>query len=491
MRPFEIVLVAVDLLALLVLAVPPLRRARHVAPLAALAAVAQVLVEGARIPLVPAYALAVALPAWWLWRILRPPVPARAGRLGTALGAMALVPAVALPMVLPVLRFPPPEGPHGIGTLTYHWKDAGRQEILGPDPAARRELMVQIWYPARPDPSAPRTPYVEDPGVITAVARLAGVPDATFQHMRQSTSNAVTAAPAVPGRHPVLVFLEGAQGFRQMNMFQVEPLVSRGYVVVAIDQPYAAGSVRFPDGRSIAGLPRDSLMALVDQSLKPAATAPVLNGRPLADGMIPHLAQDVTFTLDRLAGLDQADPRGVLTGRLDLRRTGVFGISLGGIVTAQACAREPRLRACLIMDAPMPEGVVRDGIEQPAMWLTRDAATMRREGWDEAEVERHQITMRALYDKLPGAGYFVLVPGAYHVDYTDAPLWSPLMRAAGLAGPIGAERAHAIINAYTLAFFDRHLKGAPADLLDGKPGFPGVRFDSRQGSEAAGVSGGW
>ncbi|NBE98462.1 MULTISPECIES: alpha/beta hydrolase family protein [unclassified Nonomuraea] len=480
MRPFEIGLVVADLLALLVLAVPPLRRARHVAPLAALAAVAQVLVEGARVPLVPAYVLAAALTAAWAWRMLRPPVPTWAGRLGVGLCAMGLVPAMALPMLLPVLRFPPPAGPHGIGTLTYHWTDAGRQEILGPDPAARRELMVQIWYPARRDPSAPRTPYVEDPGVTTAVARLAGVPDATFGHMRQSTGNAVAAAPAAPGRHPVLVFLEGAQGFRQMNTFQVEALVSHGYVVVAVDQPYAAGSVRFPDGRSIAGLPRERLMPLVDQSLKPAATAPVLNGRPLPDGMIPHLARDVTFTLDRVAGLDRADPRGILTGRLDLRRTGVLGISLGGIVTAQACAREPRLRACLIMDAPMPAGVVRDGIEQPAMWLTRDAATMRREGWDEAEVQRHQSTMRGLYDKLPGAGYFVLMPDTYHGDYTDAPLWSPLMRAAGLAGPIGAERAHSIINAYTLAFFDRHLKEAPAALLDGEPPFPGVRFESRR-----------
>jgi hypothetical protein len=37
----------------------------------------------------------------------------------------------------------------------------------------------------------------------------------------------------------------------------------------------------------------------------------------------------------------------------------------------------------------------------------------------------------------------------------------------GLFGPIDAHRVHRIVNAYTLAFFDRHLKGMPRTLLDG------------------------
>ena len=36
------------------------------------------------------------------------------------------------------------------------------------------------------------------------------------------------------------------------------------------------------------------------------------------------LAQDVSFTLDQLAALNQADPRGTLAGKLDLQRVGVF-----------------------------------------------------------------------------------------------------------------------------------------------------------------------
>jgi hypothetical protein len=48
--------------------------------------------------------------------------------------------------------FPPPTGPYEIGTLTYHWVDTQRGEVFSPDAHARRELMVQIWYPGEGGP---------------------------------------------------------------------------------------------------------------------------------------------------------------------------------------------------------------------------------------------------------------------------------------------------------------------------------------------------
>jgi predicted dienelactone hydrolase len=211
---------------------------------------------------------------------------------------------------------------------------------------------------------------------------------------------------------------------------------------------------------------------LVRPSPGPAEAAATLNGRTLKDGIIPYLAQDASFTLDRLAALNQGGPDGILTGRLDLQRAGIFGISLGGIVGGEACRLEPRLRACLVMDAPMPADVVRAGLRQPTMWITRDADTMRLErrragGWSEADIHEHQTTMRAVFERLPGDGYFVQVPGIFHLNLTDAPLLSSLASRLGLTGPIGAQWAYRIINALSLAFFDRHLKGRPAAPLDG------------------------
>ena len=86
--------------------------------------------------------------------------------------------------------------------------------------------------------------------------------------------------------------------------------------------------------------------------------------------------------------------------------------------------------------------------------------------------------MRAVYERLPGDGYYVQVPGVFHADMTDVPL---LASRVGLSGPVGVQRAHRIINAYSLAFFDRHLKSQPATRFDGlTKQYPEVHFETRR-----------
>ncbi len=396
---------------------------------------------------------------------------------------------LAFRVVLPVFRFPPPGGPYAIGTLTYHWTDTNRLEMFNSDPNARRELMVQIWYPAKTDPSSLRAPYIQDADAISsALARIKHVPGFIFGQLKYVTTNAIPSAPVADDKpnYPLLIFLEGAIGYRQMNTFQVEELVSHGYVVAAIDQPYTAASVVFPDGHRAGSIPLEQMKTLIRQSYSRAKIAPILNGRPLEKGIIPYLTQDVTFTLDQLVALNRADPNHRLTGRLDLQHIGTFGVSLGGIVAAEACRLEPRLRACLIMDAAMPTEVVRSGLRQPTIWITRDAETMRLErrrsgGWPEQEITDHQTTMRAAFEHLRGDGYFVQVPGMFHLNLTDVPYWSPLLSWLGITGPIDRQRAHEIINAYSLAFFDQHLKGRPSVLLEeSAEQFPEVIFETRK-----------
>jgi predicted dienelactone hydrolase len=489
MRSLETLLLMADLLTLFVLSVARFRAARWMrlsATVALLIAVTQVLVEGPRWQMVPAYSLtALFLLVSMLKNVATaggPAVRMRLPQLALGLGIAWLAVAVALPMIVPVFRFPTPTGPHAIGTLTYHWVDAARSEVFAADPKERRQLMVQIWYPAHANPSAPRAAYIPDAAAVTAAfSHIHDKPGFVFGHFKYVTSHALSSAPAAGDQatYPVLLFLEGATGFRQMNTFQVEHLVSHGYIVVALDQPGAAAVVVFPDGHRADGLTLAQFQATVGPSYLPGGPAK-------GNSIIPYLAKDVVFTLDQLAALNRADPNGILTGKLDLQRVGAFGISLGGIVVGEACRLDPRLRACLVMDAPMSTDVVTAGLRQPGMWITRDAASMRLErqragGWPDAEIEAHQASMRAVYEGLPGAGYFVRVPGTFHSNFTDIANWTPLAPQWGLAGSIDAQRAHDIINAYSLAFFDRHLLGRPAELLDGPAGqYPEAMFESRR-----------
>ncbi len=441
--------------------------------------------------IVMAIAAAIVIACWGPRTLARPRTVGRRWlvRMTVGLGILGLASAGALQIIAPIFRFPQPTGPHAIGTLTYHWIDSARADIFIEDPNARRELMVQVWYPADTGASPTYAPYMQDAdAVMAAFSRIHGLPSFLFSRFKYVTTNAVTSAPVAKGQTscPVLILPTGATGFRQMNTFQVEELVSHGYIVVAVDQPGAAANVVFPDRHEVVGVPVVQLQALIRPSHMPGATAPPLQGRALiASSIVPFLTQDISFVLDQLAVLNQADPNYILTRRLDLQRVGAFGVSLGGIVVGETCLREPRIRACLMMDAPMALDVVEASLAKPSMWITRDAASMRLEreragGWSEAEIEAHQTSMRAVFASLPGTGYFVQVPGTFHSNFMDVPNWTPLVSWLSLAGPIDGQRAHDIINAYGLAFFDRHLLGRPGVLLDG-PGerHPDVLVESR------------
>ena len=199
----------------------------------------------------------------------------------TGLGALALVVAVALPMLAPVFRFAPPTGPYAFGTLVYHWVDVARSEAFGADPKARRQVMVQIWYPAQAHSPGPPAAYMPDADAVTAAfARIHDKPAFVFGHFKYVTTHARWSVPAAADRpgYPLLIFLQGATGFRQMNTFQVEHLVSHGYIVAASDQPGAAAAVVFPDGHQAAGLTLTQFRAMVPPSYMPGAADPLPKG---------------------------------------------------------------------------------------------------------------------------------------------------------------------------------------------------------------------
>jgi pimeloyl-ACP methyl ester carboxylesterase len=305
---------------------------------------------------------------------------------------------------------------------------------------------------------------------------MMGLPATAFEHLVRMPTHAAVALPFAPmaARCPVLVFSHGRCGFRQHNTVQVEELVSHGFVVATIDHPHVASGVLFPDGRIVPFDPR--LLPPWPRSSDPA------HGLDFED-VVAYLVEDLRFVLDRLHDLDRADPLDAMTDRLDLDRVGVFGPSLGGRVAATAALADDRIRAALFMDVAMPAGVVAGEMRRPAMWISRDAATMVREGWSAADIADTQTSMRMAFEHLPSDGYLVLVPGMFHPDFSDGRLLSPLLPRRGITGPIDGVRARAILNAYSLAFFDRHLRDGRTTLLDGPSSrFPEARFARHSGA---------
>ncbi|MCY7272148.1 MAG: hypothetical protein LH485_08895 [Sphingomonas bacterium] len=392
-----------------------------------------------------------------------------------------------LSVAFPEPRFAKPTGRYSVGTRIYHWVDAARPEAFTPDRNDRRELIAQVWYPADANTDA-TAPYIGSRETLAAIATQFHIPAFLLGNLNSAPTHATTDAKAAHGRFPLLINPTGFLGFRNASLFWIEELVSHGYVVIGLDQPGTAAATTFPDGRVVRAMhPKAAFDRYMPLALARSPTqAPVLNGITLPGGVIPFLAEDIRFALRQADRLNREDK--VLAGRIDTGRAGVYGLSLGGYSGAEACRIEPRLRACLVADSGQTAAVARNGLDQPVLIMSRDPRVMREEraaagGWPEDEIAHTVGDERALYERSRGDAYYLTLNGMYHVNWTDAPVWSPLIRWMGLAGPIDPYRGFAATNAYSVAFFDRYLKGRASPLLEGPSDkWREVRIERRSGS---------
>lgn len=357
-----------------------------------------------------------------------------------------------------------PDSAHPIGTRTYDWVDIARPELFTADLKDHRELVAQVWYPAAAGSDGARSPYVSRPQAAV-LASLFGFPPWVLTGLVDASTAALVDVPIADGRFPIAVLLTGRAGWRASNTVQAEALVVSGYVVVGIEMPYATAATTYTDGRIATYDAHGPVAALLQQSVEPDTPAPTLNGLSLPNGITPYLAADVSSTVDELQRLDQSGP---LAGHLDTSRIGVMGVSMGGAVGAQACHDDARIRACLVIEAPIPLAPAVDGIRQPLLVLTRTADQMRAErarigGWTEADIVQHQTTMRDLVVRSAGPAVLADVDGFFHTNFTDAPLWSPILSWLGIAGPIAPSRGAEILTGITTSFFDATLRNHPND----------------------------
>ena len=382
--------------------------------------------------------------------------------------AMSAASLVVWRVLIPTPRLPRPTGPYGVATSDYSWTDRTRLEPFTPDAGDHRELVAQVWYPTNAQ-GATQT-YMDSREPLQVLAKTFRLPAFLLRNIARAPTHALRDAPAADGRFPVLVNPAGFSAFRGASLFWIEALVSHGYVVVGLDQPGTSAATILSNEKVVRVIDKPVFDKLMPLALSRARDqSPTLNGVALPGGVIPFLADDLRFVLDQLEIMDQQDPD--LAGHLDTGRTGAFGMSLGGYGVPEACYRDARFRACLAVDAGKTAAVARDGLAQPLMIIGRGADSMRAErrkagGWPEPEIAHTSNTQRAVFEHNRADAYYVTIDGMFHVNWTDAPIWSPVVRWMGLAGPIDPYRGFAETNAYTLAFFAHYLNGKPAPLLD-------------------------
>lgn len=395
----------------------------------------------------------------------RTAVAANAGRQGGA----------ARPSGRTRLALPAPTGRAAVGTTQLHLVDHSREDPWTSPRSSRsthspRELMVSLWYPARPTHGRARAPWLPPKASALYKQQVSQQLHTSLDTVDLPLTHAYTGAAVEVSGHglPVVLFSPGHRAQRALGTALVEDLASRGYAVVTIDHTHESDIVEFPGGR-------------LELGRQPA--------RPTDEDIAKALRvrqDDTRFVLDELARVNAGRnpdaegrplPHG-LCGSLDLGRTGMFGHSLGGDTAAEAMAADHRIRAGADLDGSINGSVATTGLDRPFLLMSnashgRENDPSWEEFWSHLRGWRRSLRLRA----------------SGHQTYTDLPpLMQQLDRALPLPpevvdamtdaiGTITADRAVAAERAYLGAFFDLHLRCRDSRLLSGpSPRFPEIEF---------------
>jgi pimeloyl-ACP methyl ester carboxylesterase len=323
-------------------------------------------------------------------------------------------------------------GPHSVGVRFFAWIDEARVETASPNETDYREVAVQVWYPATVESTARSALYT--PELKEMLSASANLPPGEQKFVKAHEVLGNTATNSVPGAKilesvrpwPVILFSPGGNVSRHSQTALAERLASQGFVFVSMSHPYSTMDVAPVSGFSM------SIDWGLDQEDDQAALT--------ADNHLAEvLAGDAAFVLRQLRNLgEDHDP---FKGTLDLSKVGIAGHSRGGTTVGRACASNPDIVACAVIDNIGPDREQKTGVKPPFLTL--------RSSWDE---ERIAI----LHDYLNRTGsvaYDVELAGSNHFSCTDLPLFMHDLRVDGIEPADGIDACAKIL----ASFFDAYL----------------------------------
>ncbi|HVF46583.1 MAG TPA: hypothetical protein VNA17_03360 [Pyrinomonadaceae bacterium] len=372
--------------------------------------------------------------------------------------------AKAAPATAVKFELPKPTGKSAIGRSLFHWVDESRAETITDDPADKRRLFVQLWYPASNARTAAAAPYIPD---LEELRRAEpNIPDLTMLR----THAVVDAAPAKGERNfPLIVFSPGLGSSPFGYTTIIENLVSHGYAVAAINHPYDTANFKSSDGSIVA-----YAGAKWDREAPKDWTAD--ERKKFFDDRRLQWAADASFVVDQLSRQNSA-----ISKRLDFTNLGMLGHSFGGQAASIVCAADARFKACANLDGqaqgnaflPDSSGKV---IRQPFLFFTKAPEVtnfelsmmgLSRQEYRSRELkrfERFKPGYKTRMASLESGGHLLTFLGAKHSSFSDSPLYDSRSEQS-YDERVKTAKA---VNEYVLSFFDKYLLGKANTLLDGK-----------------------
>lgn len=327
--------------------------------------------------------------------------------LNTLTLVFVLMPAI----VFPQYKALPVSGPYVVKHDKFTWVDDTRIDAYEEDDAFRA-LTVEFWYPS-------------------------------------DTSKT----------YPLVVFSHGAFGYSGSNFSTFMALASNGYVVASIGHTHQAFFTKDTSGK----------LTIVDQGFIQEAIAINAMIDTQSEALVYETTQawmtlrteDTNFVLDTIISLKESESTS-LFGLIDITKIGVFGHSLGGASAAQIGRIRNDIDAVIVLDGTMlgeevdfvDGSVVLNDIPYPVPLLNvyaedhyQNAMTYVGDRYNNFYASSHAVD-----------AHETVFLGAGHLNFTDLPLFSPIL--AGILGVGSVDEVKCIeqMNDVVVSFFDCYLK---------------------------------
>lgn len=406
--------------------------------------------------------------------------------------AVVLFITAALMYAFPVFELPKPKGEYKVGTQTFHFIDSNRDEIFDDNIHDKRELMVQVWYPAQNIKGTP-APFIADRLLLNEepLSKTLGLPTMIMEYLKYIPSNSYKAADIsiASSTYPLVILNHGYKSSRIYHTSQAEYLASHGYIVSAIDHTYSTFATVFPGGRFTTMKTDEYLIRETEYR----------------DNVGEVWTDDVAFVLDQFERINIGQIPTIFENKLDLNHIGVFGHSFGG-ATAYDSSYDTRITAGINLDGGLYRYHDTVGVTKPFMFMYSESTfekfdkvrqnyvytdeELAKIGATREEIDKETIDNKIEIEHIKKAaqsgGQVVYIEGTKHYNFADVQFLTPILKHIGMLGKIDTKRASSIVNAYTLDFFDKYLKNKGGNLVEGPSSeYPEVKFATEQFAEGS------
>ncbi|KAI1266260.1 platelet-activating factor acetylhydrolase [Xylariaceae sp. FL1019] len=336
------------------------------------------------------------------------------------------------------IEIPQPTGLYYIGTRKFEIPFINTEDIFAPGNTST-SFIATLYYPTLQKPCGPGKPYLDPKDAVlweTYTNLTAGTLSGLTSHLQPDAPFAPAAESNVT--FPTLLFGPGGTGPpTEVYTILISELVSRGYVVAALDHPYEQPFVRYPNGTALYGLPLDYVLT----AAVAAATYEI------------RVKDNVRF-IEIWPSLVSE-----LKAPWATKNLGAFGHSLGGASAAgTALLIEPEILASTLN----LDGSFLDATNNTATADTK-RPTLLLGGSYHIPGEAGDISWTIFPEAQSSWWRTLLVQDALHLDFSDFTFWKTL--GGPQLGAIDGLRAIDVTREFVTAFFNYTLLGQEEEIL--------------------------